>query len=196
MVAQPERALDREVLLADGDAAGRGHVLLGVAAGEGRLGVLLDHVVALLGLGLAAPRRADRPDPEVERAVDPGVVGERLPGVLHLGGLVEQEHGAVVGDAVLDVGLDDLEPQPAGVVGGVALDLRPPEHERHLPGRQVEAGRHLRVALVGAVAHAHPAPEPGRRVEEVVVAALVEVGRLLERVEEVVLRLAADAHAS
>ena len=38
--------------------------------------------------------------------------------------LVEQQHPAVVGDAVLDVGLDDLEAQPAGVVGGVAVDLR------------------------------------------------------------------------
>ena len=89
---------------------------------------------------------------------------------------------------------DHLEAQAAGVVGLVAVDPRALELERDPPVGQVEAHRHLGVALVGPVAHPHPAAHARAGVEEVVVAALVEVRGRLHRVEVVVLGFQSHAH--
>src|SRR4029453_11552844 len=91
---------------------------------------------------------------------------------------------------------DHFEPEAGRVMCGVTLDVRTLEHEPHPTVRQVEAHRHLGVALVRPVAHPHPAAHLRVRVVPVVVAALVEVGRFLDRMEIVVLGFQSDAHVS
>ena len=108
--------------------------------------------------------------------------------------VVEHTDLAVVGDVVLLVRRHHVEAQPTGVVRGVADDVGPLEHEPHPAVRQVEAHGHLRVALVGAVPHAHPPAETRVGVEEVVVAALVVVGIRVGHVEVVVVGFESHAH--
>src|SRR5262249_17421872 len=82
--------------------------------------------------------------------------------------------------------LDDLEAHAAAVERIVPGDLRPTEHEPDAPVGQVEADRHLRVALVGAIAETHEPAELLTAVVEVEVRALVVVRLARVRVEEVV----------
>src|SRR6476619_4498795 len=108
-------------------------------------------------------------------------------------------HVPGVGDVVLLVRGDDVEAQPGGVVRLVALDGGATEHEAHAAVGQVEAHGHLGVALVGAVAHAHPTPysrvgAPGLGAGEVVVAALVEVRVVLERMQVVIFGVPPHPH--
>jgi hypothetical protein len=83
--------------------------------------------------------------------------------------------GAAVGDGVLPHRRAHLEAHPAGVEAGVVRDPRPAEHEADRAIGQVEAERHLGVALVRAIADADEPAQPLRRVVEVVVGALVVV---------------------
>ena len=93
-------------------------------------------------------------------------------------------------------GVDDLELDPAGIERVVVRDLRPLEHERHPPVRQVDAHGHLGVALVGPVAASEPPADPLGRVVDVEVHALVEVGLGAQLVHVLVDRLEAQSHAA
>ena len=76
----------------------------------------------------------------------------------------------------------------------VVLDGGTLEHERHRAIGQINAHRHLGVALVGAVAHAEPAADLVGRVETVDVHALVEVRLGAELVHVFVFRIQSYAH--
>ena len=109
--------------LADLHGTGDRHVLLGVAAREAvrRAGWRL---LALVPLGLAARRLGDRREPEVDRrTARAGCAANADAGVGHVARVGEDAHLAVVGDLVLLVRRDHVEPQPAGVVRQVAVDV-------------------------------------------------------------------------
>ena len=90
--------------------------------------------------------------------------------------------------------LDDVEAHPAGVERVVVGDLRPAEHEADAPVGEVDARRHLRVALVRPVAEPDPATDAIAGDEEVEVHRLVEVLRRLQRVHVLVGRVEAQLH--
>ncbi len=125
------------------------------------------------------------------------VLGERLLRVGHLERVVEQHDLAV--DSVTSSssnGSTIVEAHAAGVERVVVRDLGPLEHEADSAVGQVEAHRHLGVALVGPVADAEEATDSGCRVEDVEVHALVEVRLGAELVHVLVGGFQSDSHGS
>jgi hypothetical protein len=186
VVTEAETVCDVERVGADVDGSRDRHVLLGVPAREHLLGIEVGFALALFPLGLAAPRCSDGFQEKVDPAVDVRVVLESRLRLGHLPRTVQDADLPVVGDAVLLVRLDDLEAEPAGVVCVVGRDVRTLEHEADASVRQIQAHGELGVALVYAVAHAHPAARADAVVEPVVVAAFVEVGHVLRCVHVIV----------
>jgi hypothetical protein len=193
VVAQPE-AVDLPLLVGDAHDPAGADVLLVVTAGETLFGVLRDGGAVVVH-GLAAQHRRHAPVVELDRGVDPRVLGERLARVRHLERTLEQGDLPRVGDALLLERLDDVEPHPTGVERVVVGDLGPAEHEPDTSVGEVDARRHLGVALVGSVAEAGPAPDAVGGREEVEVHRLVEVLGRLQRVHVLVGRLEAQLHA-
>ena len=87
MVAEAE-AVDLPLLVADADHAAPADVLLVVAAGEPAREVLGERGAVVVHR-LAAEHRREAAVVEDDLAVDPRVLGERLPRVRHLQRLVE-----------------------------------------------------------------------------------------------------------
>ena len=137
-------------------------VLLVMAARESLLGVLGDGGAVVVH-GLAAPHRRHAPVVELDGGVDPRVLGERLARVRHLERTLEEGDLPVVRDALLLERLDHVEPHPAGVEGVVVGDLGPAEHEADAPIGEVDARRHLGVALVGPVAETYPTADAAQQ---------------------------------
>src|SRR3990172_6582611 len=148
VVAQPG-AVDLRRLAVDGQGAARAPVLLVVGARETPLGVLVLPPGAAGAVG-----GADGLVDEVEADALVGVLAEGLARVGHLGGLLQEDGAFVVGRAVPGERLQHLEAHAGRGHGVVALDARPLVVEEHLAGREEEAERDLRVALVRPVADA------------------------------------------
>jgi hypothetical protein len=193
VVAQPE-AVDLPLLVGDADHAAGADVLLVVAPREALLGVLGDGGAVVVH-GLAAPHRGHAPIVELDGGVDPRVLGERPARARHLERALEQGDLSGVRDALLLERLDDVEPHPTGVERVIVGDLGPAEHETDPPVGEVDARRHLGVALVGPVAEAGPAADAVGGGEEVEVHRLVEVLGRFQRVHVLVGRLQAQLHA-
>src|SRR5262249_44764132 len=156
VVAEPG-GVELEALAGDRERPGRLAVLLEVSLRELLAGLLRAHAypavaVASAELAAVARRQSEVADVELDRHV--GIPRERVSGLAYLEGVREQAALAAVGHAMRGEGPQHLEAQPAGVVGVVGGDLRALEHEGDPPVGQIEAGRHLGVALVRAVAEA------------------------------------------
>ncbi len=187
MVAQAE-AVHLPLLVADPDGAFARDQLLVVALGE-LLTRLLVRRVGLAPEHLGGTRALD-----AHLALGVRVLGEGLLRVGHLQGIVEHDDLAGVGDVEPLERLQHVEADAAGVKGVVGRDLGPLEHEPDPPTGQIEAHRHLRVALVGPVATAEPPADALGGVVEVEVHALVEVRLRTELVHVLVLRFQSHGH--
>src|SRR5262245_8573315 len=176
-IAQPV-AVDRPAPLADRDAADRVSVLLEVTAcellaGSFRADALPAPVALLPQLAAMRGRHGRAGEPDAHRHVR--ILGEGRAWSREIEWARDEAGVPRVGDRVLAHRHTHLEAHAAGLEAGVVGDLRAAEHEAHRPVGQVEAERHLGIALVRAVTDPDEAPEALRRVVEVVVGALVVV---------------------
>src|SRR5262249_51358669 len=112
---------------------------------------------------------------KVQAHMRAGITLERARRVGHFQRILQYADLARIGDSMMLKGLDDLEPEAAGVVPVVALDRRALEHEGDAAIGLVQANGHFRGALVGSITQSHEAPEPLFAVEKVVIGAFVEV---------------------
>ena len=160
-------AIHRDVTL-------RSHVLLGVAAEHRMFGIELNWLaVQRHYLTTVHGRDAFKGQFNQRRAF--GVVLECRTRVRHIVRVLHDQQLTLVADVQAPERLKHLEAHATGFHRAVVGDLRAAIHEAHITAGQVDAARHLGVALIGPVANAHPGANTFAAVKSVEVHALVVI---------------------